>query len=273
VNNYTAQEWGHGYPTSSTDYDHQANLVTAGVCGGTDIQAVLAGIASRYTTIGVHTPARITFLGVSGVTSFYTASPYMMKIVQYRWRSRYDRNTATTTMWASAVADTESPDVSIPGVTPFQVPYWTSRFKCVGTTTKILGGTRSSGSHVVSFTDQVTKKFNCYTGSTVSGSVADPRFSSFVTSRACRFSTFQIIPERCYESASGTNGTGNSFYAPISFGLSYQYSAKWVPQTIAPSMDIATVETGATKPLLSARTLWTVDDNQHAVQQFSLLPL
>lgn len=273
MNHYSAQEWGHGYPTSSTDYNIQANIITAGVCGGTDITAVLTAIISRYTTLGVHTPARITFLGVSGETTFYTASPYMMKIVQYRWRPRFDRNTSTNSMWSTAAADLESPDVSIPGVTPFQIPWWTARFKCVGSTSKILGGTRSSGNHVVSFVDKVTKKFNVYTGALVSGSTADPTFSAFLTPRACRFSTYQIIPERCFESASGTNGTGNSFYAPISFGLSYQYSAKWVPQTIAPSMDIATVETPGTKPLLSSRTLWTVDDNQHAVQQFSLLPL
>lgn len=268
INSFTSQEWGNQYPVSDTDYDKQICIVTAGVNGGTDIGVLRAAIIARYIALGSPdtTPLRIAVMGIEAVWSFYTASPYMLKFTQHLWRPRFDRNTSTTSMFNTYSAEASSADITIPGVTPFQMPAWTTRFKCVGSVSKILGGTRASGQHVISFSEKSRKQFN------VDLISADARYSSFLTPRTCTFSTFTVTPERVFESTTGAVGTGNSFYAPISFGISLQYSAKWVPLATQTAIEIATVEAPAAKPLLSFRNLWSVNDNQGAVQQFSLFP-
>jgi len=269
-------------PASDTDYDKQILLGSIGTWSTGWVASFVSDTIAYAPTMsnyggGAVDPwakRKITMFGNSETVTFYQTVPYAIRIVCEGWRVRDTRNTSAATFIAAGIADLETPDLSIPGASLINAPYFTARAKRVSRTSRVLGGV--GGQNIVTFVHRSskTKTYDMVEGQP---------WNAFLLPACNTFYVYYCYGERVFDSGTdipGTgskgattsmnSGTGNHFWGPVSMGLTTGVEISWVYSQSAIPINIAKTDTGDTKPLISQGNLFSMGNDQEPHGGFSL---
>lgn len=246
-------------------------LATEGVLAASVMTSFNADVLAYASTHTLEYPRAVRMLQTNLRWTFTTATPFCVRVTQYRWRPRYDRDTPNISGFTTALSNGESADQSVPGASPFAMPWWTARFKCIGKTTKFMGPASQGGSPEVSFLETA--------GSTKYDFYSQQPWASHIAPRKSMFSTFYLLPQRMMGVQTSARfvpviGTGSSWNAPVAFSIQSTLAMKWIPIIEQVPWNMSEQEPRATRNNLNTAAL------QHAIinpdgsyqPQFSLMP-
>lgn len=279
INSY--QRIAHGYhsPSSATDYDLQKMFVTLGLWSAgsmTQMATDIYGMAVSPYSGDAWAARRLKYLGFVETVTFYATVPHAVRIVEEAWVPRYDRQTTFGSLVTAAIADSESPTMTVPGTSLINSPYMTARMKRLSRKSAVLGG--AGNPTRVTFTHRSSKT------KTWDNTNRQP-WSVVTLPRMNVAYVYYVYGERVFDAGTdnpGTGakgattaynqGTGNHFWGPTSFGITTSFSSKFVVVPSSNPLNMSYTDIGDTKPLLTQGNLFTMGSDQEPHGGFSLLP-
>lgn len=227
VNTWSELSIGTLLPANPFAYDAQATITSNGTYD-TSTMTAWATAVSTYTSASgpLGSPAwppqivrKARILDYTDTVTFYPVYAHRIKILCLGWRGRIDSGSTIDASLASAQTDAESADLSVPGVTPFQLPYWVARFKCVSRQTKILGGTTDKTS-IAQFVHKAKYPRTFDFRNRIPWNVVTPRAQTFYT--------YHMVAERVFDHTTGVEGSGLHWFGPISAAYTIGKQIRWV---------------------------------------------